>query len=162
MIVLKGAILDKGEKFYTHMSRIFKAIHGAQNEYNWLIANFEAYPDTPKFIEYVNSSYTWLAGNELAEMVEAEDFQWIWAVLSGFPKSVTKKQVLQYDLPSTEYMGYWENPLNLQHPLARLEIVPFDSSFVLVISKDDEVVNDFLASMPFANDLGTHIIKGKT
>ena len=151
---MKGAILSEGEEFFTYMSYVFNAIRGIQKEYNWLITNLEAYPKTPKFIEYVNSDYVWLSGNELTEMVEIEDFQWIWAVLSGFPTSVTKEQVLQYDLPNAdEHEGFYQNPITIQHPLAVVEIAPIDSSFVIIISRDDKIVNDFLTSAPLAIDL---------
>ena len=151
---MKGAILEKGFNFYTYMSHIFNAIHNVQNEYNWLITNFEAYPSTQQFAEYTFSDYTWLTGNELTAMVKIEDFQWVWAVLSGFPKSITKEQVLQHSLPYADgYMEFWKKPIKLQHPLADVEIVSFDSALVLVISNNDIIVDNFLASMPLAENL---------
>ena len=50
-------------------------------------------------------------------MVETEDFQWIWAVLSGFPRHMSLDQVLEYDLPYADmYTGFWTNPVSIQHP----------------------------------------------
>ena len=153
VIILKGAILEKGETFYTDMSRVFNAINNIQNDYNWLITDFEAYLNI-KLAE-LDADYIWLTGNELTEIVEkTAGFQWVWAVLSGFPKNVTKEQALQYSLPYADgYVGFWKNPVTLQHPLAIIEIVPWDSSLVLVMSKDDQIVNDFLEFMACAEDL---------
>ena len=45
-------------------------------------------------------------------MVEQEDFQWIWAVLSAFDKSVALSDVLNYELPQAEdYNGVWTKPV---------------------------------------------------
>ena len=151
---MKGAILSKGENFYTYMSHVFHAIYNAQKDYNWLITALDAYPSNPEFERLPDADYTWMTGDELTDMVEKEDFQWIWGVLSGFPKNITQEQTLQYNLPYADgYRGFWKNPVTIQHPLAVTEIVQFDSSLVLVISKQDKIVEDFLVSMPLAEDL---------
>jgi hypothetical protein len=109
---------------------------------------------TLKFEDLLDSDYTWLTGAELTKMVNAEDFQWIWAVLSGFPKNVTKEQAIMYDLPyANNYEGFWKNSISIQHPLAEVEIVPWDSSLVLIISKNDKIVDNFMNSMPLSEDL---------
>ena len=116
---MKGAILQKGEKHYTYMKGVFSAIRNAQLGYNWLITNCECYPQTKSFYELLtNDNYCWLSGSELTSLVEKEDFQWIWAVLSGVDKSMPVEEVLKYDLPYADgYAGFWENPITIQHPL---------------------------------------------
>ncbi len=54
------------------------------------------------------------------------------------------------------YEGFWKNPLSLQHPLASLEIVAWDSSSTLIISKDRKVINDFRLNFPLSENLGTY------
>ena len=51
------------------------------------------------------------------------------------------------------YKGFWENPIALQHPLAVSEIVVWDGSLILVISKKSEVVNALIENNIFAQDL---------
>ena len=154
---MKGAILDKGEKHYTYMSRVFSAIHNVQKDYNWLITYVEAYPANKQIAERLTLDCVWMTGYALTDIVSQEDFQWIWAVLSGFPQSITEEQAMQYSLPYAEgNKGFWKNPITIQHPLAEIEIVPWDSSLVLVISKNPKIVHDFLASMPLAEDLETY------
>ena len=154
---MKGAILDKGEEYYTNMSRVFHVIRNAQKEYNWLITDLELNGGYPEAFhdEYLKNSYIWISGEQLTDIVNKnEDCQWVWAVLSGFSKNITKNEVLQYSLPYEDgYSGFWENPITIQHPLADIEIVPWDSSLVLIISKHDEIINDFIESMPVAIDL---------
>lgn len=78
-------------------------------------------------------------------------------MLSGFEKNVTLHEVLRYDLPyANDYDGFWNNPVSIQHPMASVEIVPWDSSLTLVISKDDELVEDFMKAFPLSEDLETY------
>lgn len=90
-------------------------------------------------------------------MVETEDFQWIWAVLSGFPRHISLAQVLEYGLPYADmYPGFWANPVSIQHPLAEVEIVSWDSSCTLVISRNHKIVSDFMDGFPLSRDLSLY------
>ena len=149
-----GAINEKGEKFYTYMKKVFSAINDRQKDYNWLITNFEGYPNNTEIAEKLNKEYTWLSGDELTKIVETEDFQWIWAVLSGFDKNISLEDVLKYDLPYADgYTGFWERPITIQNPLASIEIVPWDSSLTLIFSTDCEIVEDFKKAFPYSENI---------
>ena len=153
-----GAINEKSEKYYTHLKKVFDAIDNKQKEYNWLITDCECYPNNQKIKELLNKEYCWLSGEELTEMVNQEDFQWIWAVLSGFDKSIELSDILKYDLPyADEYTGFWNKPLTLQHPLSKIEIVPFDSSLTLILSEDKEIVSSFMRCFPYSENLEDYI-----
>jgi len=151
-----GALLQKGEKSYSYLKPIFSSIKNVQTSYNWLITDCQCHPRTDSFYNrlFYNREYCWLSGEELTAMVEKEDFQWVWAVLSGFDKSISLKEVLNYELPyADEYTGFWKNPITIQHPLADVEIVPWDSSLTLVISKNHSIVNDFRKAFPLSESL---------
>lgn len=151
---LKGAILNKGEKYYTYMGKVFAAIKGEQLKYNWLITDCVCYPKDSNYAELLSKEYAWLTGEELTHMIEIEDFQWIWAVLSGFPKGVSLEEVLKYKLPCADgFEGFWRSTLNIQHPLADIEIVPWDSSLVLAISRNDIIIDNFMNYFPLSQDL---------
>jgi hypothetical protein len=157
---MKGAILEKGEKYYTNLSNVFSAIENAQRNYNWLITDCECYPNSPQINELLFKEYCWLSGDELTKIVEEENFQWIWAVLSGFEKNIPLDKVLKYELPYADgYSGFWKNPITLQHPLASVEIVPWDSSLTLLISKDEKAVIDFMNAFPLSEDLSSYNAK---
>jgi len=152
-----GAILEKGEKLYTYLSKIFTAIENAQRQYNWLITDCICYPQSQRIDDLLSKEYCWLSGDELTSIVENEDFQWIWAVLSGFEEDVSLDQVLKYSLPYADgYTGFWKNPVSIQHPLACVEIVPWDSSLVLITSKDEKIVRDFMKAFPLSEDLSLY------
>ena len=137
-----GAILAKGEVGYTDLDKVFAALGNIQENYNWLITDCECNVDIPE-LQY---NYCWMSGNELMALQRKyHNPQWIWAVLSAFEKSVTEEQVLEYPLPDAR-----EN--RVQHPLATFGIVPFDSSFVLVFSREKEIVDRFRAYFPLSED----------
>ena len=152
-----GAILERGEKYYTYLRKVFEAIVNKQNEYNWLITDCVCYPQTQSIDEKLSHEYCWLSGNELTSVVENEDFQWIWAVLSGFRKDITLANILEFPLPYADgYTGFWKNPVSIQHPLASIEIVPWDSSLTLVISNQKDLVDSFIKAFPLSEDLSLY------
>lgn len=152
-----GAILNKGEKFYTYLRKVFTAIGDEQKQYNWLITGCVCYPRSQRIEELLSNEYCWLSGDELTVMVENEDFQWIWAVLSGFDKEIPLSLIIEHPLPYADgYTGFWKNPISIQHPLASVEIVPWDSSLTLLISKRMELVDQFMKAFPRSEDLSLY------
>jgi len=80
--------------------------------------------------------------------------------LSGFEKNIDLEEVLKFPLPDAqEYEGFWKNPVSIQHPLASIEIVPWDSTLTLVISKENKIVSDFKKHYPLSEDLASYISK---
>lgn len=74
---MKGAILEKGEPYYTDLSKVFSTINQAQKKYNWLITDCVCYPRSSEFSELLSRQYCWISGSELNKIVESEHFQWI-------------------------------------------------------------------------------------
>lgn len=158
--VVYGAINEKGEKYYTYLKKVFDAIDNKQKEYNWLITDCVCYPNDPEIKELLSKKYCWLSGEKLTEIVNQEEFQWIWAVLSGFDKSVKLSDILKYDLPYADgYSGFWKKPLTLQHPLSKIEIVPWDSSLTLFFSDVEELVTSFMSGFRYSQNLEDYIEK---
>jgi len=154
---LKGAILRRGEEYCTHMSNVFAAIKDEQLKYNWLITDCICYPQNAEYTELLSQEYAWITGEELTHMIDREDFQWIWGVLSGFMKNITLEEVLKYKLPYADgFTGFWGSTLKIQHPLADIEIVPWDSSLVLAISRNNILIDNFMNYFPLAQDLTTY------
>lgn len=153
-----GAINSKGEKYYTYMKKLFGAIGNRQKDFNWLITDCICYPDNPKFDAMLSKEYCWISGEDLTSLVEQEDFQWIWAVLSAFDKSVALSDVLNYELPRAEdYNGFWTGPVSMQHPLARIEIVPWDSTMTMIFSDDKSIIDSFRAAYPYSEDFEAYL-----
>ena len=151
---MRSAILEKGEHYYTYMSKVFNAIENEQLKYNWLITNCECYPQDRSIDELFSKEYIWISGKQLTEIIYKEDFQFIWGVFSGFSPEVTLEDVLKYDLPFADgYEGFWGDNVGIQQPLAQVEIVSWDSSLTLLISKDDSLIQKFRSNFPLSEDL---------
>lgn len=151
---MKSAILDKGEKYYTHLPSVFKAIENEQIKYNWLITDCVCYPENKKLDELFSKEYIWISGEQLTEIVHEEDIQFTWGVFTGFPKENNLEEILKYDLPFADgYEGFWIDDVGIQHPLGSIEIVAWDSSLTLFISKNDDLVSKFRANFRLSEDL---------
>ncbi len=152
--MIYGIVDRMNHKFYTHMSKVFHAIDNVQKQYNWLITDCTCYPKDAQIEKLLDQEYCWVSGDELSDIIEREDFQWIWGCLCGFSKDITVDEVLRYPLPSAEnYSGYYQNPVSLQHPLSTLEIIPSDSSWTLIITKGKNIIDEYLRSYPECEDL---------
>lgn len=162
MAIVKGAILEKGEEYYTHFKKIFKALGNFQKNYNWLITDCEACPQSSKHRErlYQSHNHAWISGKELTGIIEKDDFQWIWAVLSGFENQYSHEEVLKYPLPYADgYSGFWNNNISIQHPLATVELVAWDSSLTLFFSREEYLFDKFMKAFPLAEDLEKYNLK---
>lgn len=151
---MKGAVINKGERYFTFLNKIFDAIENIQKKYNWLITGYECYPQHIKYVERLSKEWCWITGDELTEMIETENIQWIWGIFSAFPQNVTEADVLKYELPKANGNDkIWKNPISIQHPLSVMEIIAWDSSMTIFISKNDEIVEKILMKNPLIEDL---------
>lgn len=156
---MKGAILEKGQKCYTYLDEVFPAFENEQLKYNWLITNLEYNYSNDSRLN-MEEDYIWLSGKELTDIVNTEKIQFIWGVLSAFSPHIMLDQILQYKLPiADEYEGFWSNPISIQHPLAEIELIPWDSSLVLLIARTDTLVDKFLRYFPLSEDLSLYNTK---
>ena len=160
----------ESSRVYTYLKAVFDAIDNKQTEYNWLITDTEIVAHSDK-LDALNTGVHWqhengkpiavpapdyyfLSGEELTKIINEDDSQWIWGVLSGFEKSIPLDEILKYPLPeSNEYEGFWKNPPSIQNALASVEIVPWDSSCVLLLSTKKEIVEKFKNAFPKCQDL---------
>ena len=127
-----------------------------QKQYNLLITDIEACPRNDDVYNKLNNSerYVWISGRNLTRILDEDDFQWIWAVLSGFKPDVEEKEILSYPKPYADgYKGFWQPKLSMQHPLADFELVAWDSGLLLFFTKDHMLYLEFLKQFPDAKDL---------
>ena len=167
-------VIDKDScRYYTYLKAVFDAMDNKQSDYNWLITDTEIIAHSD-ILDALNTGVHWqnengkpvavrapdyhfLSGEELTRIITEDDSQWIWGVLSGFEKSIPLDEILKYPLPEADgYEGFWRNPPSIQHPLASVEIVPWDSSLVLVFSKDKAIVDNFRMTFPKSQDLSEY------
>lgn len=131
-------IINKGLEYYTDMSVILNPIKEYLHDHNFLISDIECnyYPDERIY----DDEYVFLSTNELLEIVNTHEFQFIWGVFSAMPKNISLEEVLKYELPHSEGGSTFEDIIRFQHPLAEIEIVSFDSSSVEIISANKEMI----------------------
>lgn len=64
---------------------------------------------------------------------------------------------MKYPLPYADgNPNFWVTDAKIQHPLAEIEIVPWDSTLVLIISKQDSIIESFLNNYPLAEELSDY------
>ncbi len=151
-----GAILEGGNRRYTFLKEIFSAMGDFKKQYNLLITDIEASPRNEDVYNRLNNPdrFVWISVQELTQIVEEDDFQWIWAVLSGFKPDIEEKDVLSYPKPYADgYRGFWLSELSIQHPLADFELVAWDSGLTLFFTKDYELYLKFMKQFTDAKDL---------
>ena len=156
---MNAVILQKCFEYYTDMRLVLGSIENIVTQYNWMITDCEcnSYPDSRIWL---NQEYAWLSGEELLQIIKCHEIQFIWAVFSAFTKDITLEKVLQSELPYADNNeGFWQNPVGMQHPLAVMEIVPWDSSLLLFLAKDRIIADMFASSFPLAEDLEKYNIK---
>lgn len=148
---MKRLISRYDDNYYTHMLKLIKSIGGRKLKYNWLITSIEAYPNDKTISDKIDNDYIFLSNNELLDILEKEDFQWIWATFSAFPNNVKQKDILQYELPSTDRvkLDYKSDP-SIQHPLANIEIDCIDSSYFAIFFDDIDIEKNLLNAYPKA------------
>ena len=165
-----GVIDTKSKSHYTYLKSVFDAIDNKQKEFNFLITDTEIITksdrlnalntgtqwryENGKTVSIPAPEYFFISGEELTDIVNEDDSQWVWGVLSGFDKTVPADEILKYPYPTAiDNEGLFKNPPSLQHPLSTIEIIPFDSSFVIILSKNKEIIDLFKKAYPDSVDL---------
>ena len=74
----------------------------------------------------------------MLDNLENKEIQWIWGTFSAIPKKYKQEEILKYNLPGVENIDKKE--IKIQHPLAEIEIIAYDSTFVQLIAKDKTIV----------------------
>ena len=142
---------------YTMMRQVLINLDLTNKDYIWLVTDIEAYPTNEKLNNLIsNNDYLLLTTKELVDILNEEDFQWIWAVFSAIPSSYSKEEILKYDFPfiqpiSKEYDPFRSNP-KVQHPLAVFEIGAWDSSGMFLVTDDEDLLAKFKKSYPLAKE----------
>lgn len=157
---MKGCMIDTKEREISIVKDIFQQLSNV-GEYHWLITNIECWPQNEKIKEAFYGEYCWISGKDLLQFLNTEEFMWVWGVFSGFPENTKLEEVLNYDMPYADgYKGFWKNPVSIQHPLAELEIVAWDGRLLLVISKDENIIETIKKKEVSAQDLEKYNLEG--
>ncbi len=154
--------------FYTDLALVFEALGGRQNEFNWLITDLDYAildgDDSPPELNFHPGSATyqrrgtlWLSGDRLSHALSGRRIQFVWAVLSGFEPNV---EIDPSNLEVHPFADcnprFWQTGAAIQHPHAKVEIVCWDNTLTLLLSKEDDLTRRFREFFPQAVDLDAY------
>lgn len=147
---MKSYILEHCDRmpFFTDMRVVFEALRGRQTDYNWLITDLEHYSDA------LDKGTVWIDGGELTKIIYGNQIQWVWGVFSGFRKDIEINPAkLRVEPYADGNPNFWIAEPAIQHPLAEIEIVCWDSSLTLFLSKNEELSKYFREYFKESTDL---------
>lgn len=123
------------------MMKVLDSLGGNELDYNWLVTDMDTY--------FTDDDYLFLSTKELLDLIEKnKDPQWIWGVFTAIPKKYSRKDVLKNDIPTVvDNKEVWESPI-IQHPLADIEIICYDSSFYTIVSKEEKYIDMLKNTFP--------------
>lgn len=84
-------------------------------------------------------------------MLNTNEIQFIGGVFSAIPKHISLDEILKHELPYSEGVHTFDEIVEIQHPLAEIEIVAFDSSSVEIICKREDIIQAFEKEFPKEN-----------
>jgi len=151
---MNGLIIHElTKKYFTDLGEIFDVIGCIAKNYNWMLSDYvcNIYPSTkiPK-----NEHYVWLTGSELINILRNHEIQFIWGVAAAYSENIKLEEVLSHPLPFADgNKAFWKSEITLQNPLSEIEIVPWDSSLLLVIAKSKELIKKLAEKYPNSDDL---------
>lgn len=135
---------------YTHLLKLLKSLGGSNLKYKWLISDIEAYPQNKSYNDLFNNDYIFLSNHELLTILENEDIQFINGIFSAIPANFKKNEVFQYTVPRINKIDLkYYVALNIQHPLADIEIACIDSTYFSITSRQ-EINKDLFKEYPLA------------
>lgn len=152
---------------FLELNEILKAFNGLEKKYNWLLTDLDGsylndYHDY--FIDYrLNSADNsclnnyLITGENLTKLAELKEVYFIWGVFSAIEKDefvdLDTIKVIPY---ADGNPNFWvENPV-IQHPLAAAELVLWDSSLTLLLSKDKDLSSTFRKTFKGCIDLDAY------
>ncbi|MGX5438207.1 hypothetical protein [Bacillus thuringiensis] len=143
---------------HTVLASVFDSFQGREKEFNWLITDMEivAHQEEKLIRDYPKMSHpiVWIAGEDLSNIVNKYNPQFIWGVLSAFDKSINIDiNNLLVEPYANGNEGLWVPSPNIQHPQAKLEIVCWDSYVTLFFSKDEDIDDKFQDYFKYAKKL---------
>lgn len=150
--IIERLISHEDRRYYTYMLEIIEALN-IPDDFICLTTDVVHNLLNYDYAQMFNDEYHFFTIDELKSILRDEDFQWVWGTLSIFEPKYSKEEILKYELPNVYESCnpdlFLEYPI-LQHPLSFIEIVPFDSSYVIFTTKVHKYLEVFKKLFPKA------------
>lgn len=161
---------DSRMPYHTDPRLVFHAIGGRQCEFDWLVtdhglcllSDHEPLRYGEQIASFVGSAAVRVSGAELTAIVNCEDIQFVWGVLSALPSGVEVDLGNLSPRPVADGNPWlWRPGVQIQHPLVHAEIVCWDGSCTLFLTRDDDLTIRFRSFFPEAIDLDEDIARSE-
>lgn len=128
---------------HTNLNDVFKGIGFSQDDYMWMISDFETNIEVPLFKD---KSEVMIDGETLSKLVLEYDIQFIWGIFSAFKKS---SRQLESIVPNIRD-NYAYDFVKPQHPNAEFEVYCLDGSATAFVSENEDLLMMFSSFYPEA------------
>ena len=155
---MKGLILNEGG-YVTYPFQVFERIEPFIRKLNWRVSNVICCGDDTFKFPFEDNDECFIDGDSLYDMLKNHpDLQWIWGILSGFPKEIPYAEIKNNPIIDvTEEQPYLKGELHHIESKAVLELVAFDSTETYVLADDEELVATLKNEFPNADNLEKYV-----
>lgn len=164
--MVKGLVLNEISETgtVTYPAGILNHIEDEVKSLNWRITNAVCLSDGTGYEFPFNDCVDCIMdGTQLLQLLNAHpDIQWVWGVLSGFPKTVDLQQIHKrpvFDQQAEQ--PYLQHYIHHTEPEAVLELVAFDSTETYILADSDELISRLVKEYPASEDLVKYVITDK-
>ncbi len=77
-------------------------------------------------------------------------YNWLITDCVAYPKNTACADCIAQ---AVDYEGFWKEDLSIQHPLAAVELAAYDSSAVLLLSRESTPIQSFRQAFTHSRDL---------
>ncbi len=136
-------------KYFTNMQHVFCALGNICEDYDWYVSDLETNFYKP---DVFNNSDKWITGEDLNNILNKYEIQFIWAVFSAFKKGT------KFKISKSPYVEdnpvYWSGKEpNVQLKDAEFEIACWDSSGTILVGINNDQATKFCKVYPETKNL---------
>ncbi|MBC1443176.1 hypothetical protein [Listeria seeligeri] len=154
---MKGLIINKMRSdYFTNMSEVFNLLPEEELNFMWLISNYECNIYPSEQIPF-DKDYVWMKGTELKEILNQKEIMFIWGNFTSYSSDTELKDVLKYRLPFADgNKDLWRKDIQLSNPLSNTELISWDGSVFLALSKNTSIIELLKNNYPDNEDLSRY------
>ena len=140
---------------FVSIQEVATALRSQVSDYDWLVTDLDAVlsNETLKYFEEVQEleegTAYWIKGERLLELAYQANLYIIWGVFTAFErrKYITLNELTVYPFADGNSDLWIESP-HIQYPDAVCELIFWDSTFVLLLSRIEDVSICFRQAFP--------------
>ncbi|EHM4016437.1 TPA: hypothetical protein PVZ44_000873, partial [Listeria monocytogenes] len=151
---MKSLIIHKmHSSYFTNMSEVFNLLPEGELNCMWLVSSYECNIYPSEQIPF-DKDYVWLKGTKLKEILNQKEIMFIWGNFTSYSSDTELKDVLKYLIPFADgNKDLWGKNVQLSNPLSNTELISWDSSIFLALSKNTSIIELLKANYPDSEDL---------